>query len=342
MTGTPSAATATSVAEQYAALRTSVGWCTPYTSLVRLTGMERARILARLLARDSEFVEPDTVRDSLVLNEDGSIHDVVTHIELDDASWLLSQSRADLAETVEETAGTCGVTDAVTVTDASGDHVAIAFEGPASWRVAEHLVDEEISGLVLHGVTHARLADTDCLVARTGTTGEYGYVLIAPRPADAPAWVDEQAARFAGGRVEDTALSRARAEVRHPVLPDLTAGLSVREAGLEWLASWSRADDFRGARALASTTDPEHGLTLVVAAGGPAPEPGTALFAGECRVGEIRWAAPEVGGPALAYALLDVPFAVPGLDLTTETGGAVRTTASPIVVPTSWSVRLGD
>ncbi|MFE0101583.1 hypothetical protein [Streptomyces sp. NPDC059009] len=365
--------TTATTAEQYALLRTSVGWCTPYASLVRIEGMERADVLARLLARDSAYVEPDTVRDSLVLEEDGAIRDVVTHIELDESSWLFSPSRPDLAELVRETVRECGVAEAVTVTDAAEDHAAVAFEGPASWRIAERLLDEEISGLVLHGVGHVRLDGTDCVMARTGTTGEYGYLLIAPRPADAAAWVAEQARSLGGGRVDADALARARGEVRHPVLPELTEGLSVREAGLEWLVSWGREDPFRGAAALASCDRRARGLTPVLLAASeqgpapapapapasaPAPAPGTAVYAGDRRVGEVRWCAPAVGapvvdapagggpaasgGPALAFAVLDAPFDVPGLDLVADGGTPVRTVSSPVVVPTSWSERLGD
>ncbi|MGH4030349.1 hypothetical protein ACQB60_15570 [Actinomycetota bacterium Odt1-20B] len=391
----PSTAT---TAEQYALLRTSAGWCTPYVSLVRIEGMERADVLARLLARDSAYVEPDTVRDSLVLEEDGAIRDVVTHIELDESSWLFSPSRPDLAELVRETVRACGVAEAVTVTDAAEDHVAVAFEGPASWRIAEKLLDEEISGLVLHGVGHVRLDGTDCVMARTGTTGEYGYLLIAPRPADAAAWVAEQARSLGGGRVGADALARARGEVRHPVLPELTEGLSVREAGLEWLVSWGREDPFRGSAALAACDRRARGLTPVLLAASeqasaavpapvPAPAPGTAVYAGDRRVGEVRWCAPAVGGPVvdvpaggapagdvpadgvpavdapagegpatvgpasgepagggpvLAFAVLDAPFDVPGLDLVADGGTPVRTVSSPVVVPTSWSERLGD
>ncbi|MBZ4319779.1 aminomethyl transferase family protein [Streptomyces huiliensis] len=344
-------ATPETVAEQYAHLRTTVGVYTPGTpgaGLVALGGLERGEVLSRALARDSEYVEPDTARESLILDEDASVWDAVTHIELDDTSWLLAHSRDGLAGLLEKTVADAGVQD-VEITDAAADHVAIAFEGPKSWRIAADLLDFEISSLVLHGATTVTLpgdSGAEGVLARIGTTGEYGYLLIAPAGSGAAEWVAARAAELDGGPAGAEALLRARTEVRHPQIPAQSAGLTVREAGLEWLVSWGREDEFRGGEALAAAEEAGRGLITVLAEAGQAPEAGSPVEAGGRAVGTVHLVAPLAGtDQEIALALLDKPFDVPGLELTGRTadGTAVtlRTAASPVVIPQSWNERLG-
>jgi len=338
----------TAIAQQYGHVRRIVGVYAPGASLVALTGLERGVVLGQVLAKDSEYVEPNTARDTLILEKDGSVWDAVIHVELDDTSWLIAQSRTGLAELLRETAEAQGLDD-VRVADAAAEQEAVAFEGPKAWKIAEKLVDFEISSLVLHGVTVVELpgsADEVGVLARIGTTGEYGYLLIAPHAAGVSAWVSEQAGALGGGAVDGEALARARAEVRHPQIPQYSHGLSVREAGLEWLVSWNREDEFRGGGALAELPDPERGLIHLTGPAGAVPGVGAAILAGDQTVGEVRVVFPSAGNAdELVLGLLHKPFDVPGLDLTTATvdGGqtTLRTVAAPYVVPLSWSERIG-
>jgi aminomethyltransferase len=336
----------TTTARQYHNLRRTVGVYAPGAGLVAVTGLERGVVLGRVLARDSEYVEPNTARDTLVLNEDGTVWDAVIHIELDDTSWLISQSRTDLASLLR---GAAEGLDDVAVADAGGEQEAVAFEGPKAWRIAEKLVDFEVSSLVLHGVAVVEppaASGEVGVLARIGTTGEYGYVLVAPRSADAPGWVLEQAGALGGGAVAPEALSRARAEVRHPQIPVYSKGLSVREAGMEWLVSWNREDEFRGGTALVQTPEPERGLIHLTGAAGSAPVAGAAIYAGDQTVGTVREVFPAAGtADELVLGLLTKPFDIPGLTL--RAAGAdgseveLRTVAAPFVVPQSWSERIG-
>ncbi|MDH6135324.1 glycine cleavage system aminomethyltransferase T [Kitasatospora sp. MAA4] len=336
----------TSIAQQYAHIRSTVAVYTPGASLVAISGLERSVVLGRVLAKDSEYVEPDTARDTLILDEQGGIWDAVIHIELDSTSWLISQSRTDLADLVREAAADL---DDVQVVDASGEQTAVAFEGPKAWKIAENLVDFEISSLVLHGVTAVDLpgdSGESGVLTRIGTTGEYGYLLLAPTSADPFGSVLKHAEELGGGTVEDQALARARAEVRHPQVSEQAAGLTVREANLEWLVSWGREDEFRGSAALAASSAPERGLITLRAEAGQLPAAGAAILAGDVQVGEVRVvfpSAPDAG--ELALGLLAKPFDVPGLELhtTAADGSAVTltTVSSPVVVPQSWTERIG-
>jgi aminomethyltransferase len=336
-------------AEHYTRLRTTVGHYSASAGPVALTGLERGELLGRSLARDSEYVEPDTVRESLLLNADGTVGDAVTHLELDDASWLLPHSRTGLDLLLTATAEAAELSD-IEITAMDGTHTATAFEGPRAWRIAEQLIDFEISSLVLHGAAPVNLpgSSAPAVLARIGSTGEYGYLLLAPVEAGAEQWVAEQAAALGGGPVGGAALARARMEVRHPQVPAQTDGLTVREAGLEWLVGWNREEEFHGSEALAELagTEPVRSLITLIGTDGSTPAPGAEIRAAGTVIGRVHLVAPSVGtGTELALGLLDRPFDVPGLDLTTTAadGSSVqlRTAASPVVTPLSWTERLG-
>jgi glycine cleavage system aminomethyltransferase T len=329
------------VAEQYAALREGTGYYPVAASLVKLTGLERGELLRLVLARDSQYAEPGSARESLILDDTAAVWDVVTHIEQDETSWLISQSRTDLPGLLASIAERGGLAE-VEIIDAAPGWIAIAFEGPRAWELAAQLVDSDVSSLVLHGATGVTLPGTDAggVLARIGSTGEYGYLLLAPAEFGAGAWARAQSAREVGAQ----ALRRARTEVRHPQIPAQSHGLTVREADLEWLVDWNREDEFLGSRALKGLPPPARGLIAVSADRNLAQ--GARVEAGGRPIGTIQLIAPLDGADhQLALALVDKPFDVPGLTLASldEAGRetAALTLASPTVSPRSWTGELG-
>lgn len=338
------ATTPTSPTADYRMLRTTVGVYERTDALLEIKGLERAELLARVLARDTQFAEPLTITDSLVLTDEGLPQNIVSHVELDESAWLLT-SCGCLGELLRAEAAALGLTD-IELNDLSGRYEAVAFEGPLAWQLAAELVDFEISGLVLGGVceTTTPTASVPALLARTGTTGEYGYLLLAPEGHGIRAWAEQKAVGLGGGPVGTTALERARLEVRHPRVPDRATGLSAREAGIHWLLTADREEPFRGSEALRAQPPAQRG-TVLLRPERPLAE-GTELFAGERRVGSVLLAAATPDGSReLAMGLLAQPFAVPGLELTATAGKervVVRTVSSPVVVPVSWSRRIGE
>ena len=337
----------------YRYLRASVGLYRRDRGLARITGLERGELIRYLLARDTEYTEPLTCSDSLVLNPDGTALDLVTHLELDAESWLIADrlDSAELVGLITETAADLGLSD-ITVADASRTHDAVAFEGPVSWRLAAQLIDFDISSLILNAVTEVTAPGSEhgehpALLARTGSTGEYGYLLITAAEADAVTALTALAEGFGGGWVGPEALSRARAEVRHPHLPLQSEGLAVREAGLEWLVGLTREDSFRGGQALKEADEPSYGLIAAVGEAGEALTRGALVRAGAENAGHVQAILPRAGTEHdLLLLAMARPFDVPGLDVSAESAGSgtvlLRTVSSPVVVPLSWTQGLGE
>lgn len=331
---------------QYAALRTAMGTYRIAAPLVRICGDDRIELLDRFLARSGEFVEPDTVREALSLNADGSPFAVLLHFEIGEESWLLPRTPVtadELRAYLDEHA-----IDGVTVEVAPEGWGASAFEGPQAWSVAAGFVDFDISGVTLHSVTEAALADeptASAYLARVGTTGEYGYLLLSNAPEAAHAAVVAAVEAAGGAQVGPEALARVQAEAGMGVYRQGFAGLSVNEADLAWMIDWNRIGEFHGSADLAKPTAESAKLTALAAPAGSAFAAGTEVTAGDTVVGRVTWQAPHANPEEeLVFALLDSPFWVPGLELAAkdEAGDVrpLRTVTLPRVIARSLTVKI--
>ncbi|WP_156725745.1 aminomethyl transferase family protein [Streptomyces apocyni] len=344
VTVTPAAArTAT---DDYATLRTTVGAYRVTAPLVRLTGDDRLTHLDRFLTKSADFVEPDTAREVLALNADGTPFAILLHFEIGDETWLLPRTSVTDSELdtylrqFETAAG-------VTVEISPEGWGATAFEGPLAWSVAAGLVDFDISGLPLHAVTEASpgVPGATAHLARVGTTGEYGYLLLSECPGTAHEMLLAAVSAQGGAEVGGAGLARVQAEAGMGVYGAGFGELAVGEADLAWMIDWSRIGEFHGSDGLTAPTGSDARLTALVAPAGSRFAAGTQLTASGQRVGIVLHQAPAARpDEELVLALLDAPFWVPGVELTAtdEPGDArpLRTATLPRVVARSLTTKI--
>ncbi|UCR88464.1 aminomethyltransferase family protein [Mycetocola spongiae] len=307
-------------------------------AVLALGGPDRFAALSYLLAKRTEFAEPGTLVESAVLNAEGGIQDVVLALIGEDEVLLVSELPEFFDVRAALAAG--GFND-VTCTPRP-DIALAAIEGPASWRAIEPLIELEVSSLLLSESTPATVPGAaSATVYRTGTTAEYGYLIVTEGlSAEALlACATERALAVGGGVTDRAALIRAQAEVSHPVVPEQFTGLNVREAGAVWLTSPDRDDEFLGSAALADVAA-TRSLIAVRATGAEVPA-GAEVRAGETVIGTIHLALPAAGeADGFGLALVDLPFNVPGLDLNAD-GVALRTVSRPAADPRSWVEAIG-
>lgn len=344
MTATTFAAARTATGD-YTTLRTAVGAYRVTAPLVRLTGDDRLTLLDGFLAKSADYVEPDTVREALALNADGTPFAILLHFEIGDESWLLPRTAV--------TAGELGAylaqfeTPGVTVEVAPEGWGATAFEGPVAWSVAAGFVDFDISGLTLHAVTESTPAAPGATahLARVGTTGEYGYLLLSDAPQATHEAVLAAVAEQGGAEVGAEALARVQAEAGMGVYAAGFGGLSVARADLAWMVDWSRIGEFHGSADLTAPSASEARTTALAAPAGSRFPAGAPVTAAGRRVGTVLYQAPAANPEEeLVLALLDGPFWVPGLDLTaTDEAGeerVLRTATLPRVIARSLTAKI--
>ena len=316
----------------YDALRQTAGVYRRGTATVRIHGTDRVALATRLLAKSIEFAPIDSCVDSLLLDEHGAplglalalLRDdaIVLITEADDAWFALAQREASAFDvTIEQVAEVC-----------------VAVEGPLSWQVVEPIVtDRGIADVLLGEVLEAELAGESVLVARTGTTAEFGYVVVGSESILAP--LIAAAAAAGGGEIDPAVLDRVRVETNYPVLPQQLADVTVLEAGLGWFATLGREDEFVGA-AIAELAAPER-RAIAAEFDGDSPAAGTEVRDGERVIGRVLVATERAGrDTGLALLLVDDPFGVPGLELDVD-GAPARTLARPTIAPASWDAQIG-
>lgn len=333
--------------DDYTALRTTVGAYRISAPLVRITGAERFTFLDALLSRSSAFVEPNTVREALSLRPDGSAFAIWLHLEIDDESWLLPRTPVT-AEDVRTHLDALDLPEGVTVETEPEGWGATALEGPQTWSAVARFIEFDISGLTLHAVTEAALPGTpDALahLARVGTTGEYGYLLLSNAPQEAHEAVCAAAREQGGTETGPSALARVQAEAGMGVYSSGFAGLSVSQADLAWMIDWNRLGEFNGSQDLVKPSTSTGRLTALLAPAGSKFISGTEVKAAGRPVGSVIWQAPSANpDEELLLALLGSPFWVPGLALSAEgresADLALRTVSMPCVIARSNSTRI--
>lgn len=325
-----------SISTEYSAIRRSAAAYERAGTLVAVTGAGRDAVVTHVLARSTEFAQPGSVVDSLVLDDDGAVIDSVVAIMDESRTLIHSDAAAGLGDEVRAVSRTVDVRD-VTV-DTLAEWAAVGVEGPRSWEVVRDLLDDDIASLLLNEWRPIHLPGASAsLLARTGTTAEYGYLVVADVPAEQILDRIRAALEAVDGAVVGSqALLRARLEVNHPVVPEQFLGLTPLEAGAGWAAGVGRQDAFRGARPAVVP----HRRLVAVRSERPL-EAGQVVEAAGRPVGRVHLCAPEIDGvTSYALALIDTPFDVPGLDLSIG-GRPAKTVSRPAVQPASWIESIG-
>ena len=176
----------TGVIAEHMAVRNACGlFDVSHMGEVRIKGPDALKNLQHLLTNDYREMETGRVRYSPMCNEEGGIVDdlivykfgeddyflVVNASNKDkDVAWIKRHARGDVA-----------------VSDVSEDYAQLALQGPESKKILSQLTDE--SRLPQKYYSFSRdmdVAGVNCLVSRTGYTGEFGYELYC-KPSQAEA-----------------------------------------------------------------------------------------------------------------------------------------------------------
>jgi glycine cleavage system aminomethyltransferase T len=305
---------------------------------IAVSGAQAVDLLQACLSRDIEFLIPDRAQWSVVLHHDGTIVDVVTVIAGDgDYTLLTGPGRAaDVEAALRDAAGDLDVR----IENIEARTAVFAVEGPRSWKVVADVLGAEYVSLAYENVYAIEIDGRECLLARLGVTGEYGYTFILPEDIAADLW--EQLVASGAVPVGHQARETAMLEVRQPIVHrEVRAEDTVISAGLNWLVDLSK-ESFVGRDALvaAAALAPASGPVGFMVSSGEA-QAGDSLFVGDEAVGEIVYvtASPSLGA-SIGLARVAMEWQASGLDFRTDTA-TVRTLAPPYFVPTSWSTSIG-
>lgn len=333
--------TYTDLVAEYTALRTNAALIDHGANgLLAVTG-DALPFLNRVLTRDVEYLGTDRCMTSLVLTEEGQALDIVTVYGLEDG-YLLESSTGRCSALLAHLQACAD--DSVDVIDMRDERCIVGIEGPYAWSVVGKALSDELTALPYESVVEADWGESPVLFARTGSTGEYGYKIIAEIDVASRLWETLVQDITPVGQA---ALEIAMVEVRQPIFHRELVSGTVLEAGANWLIDRNK-EEFIGRDAVQEMCgDPAttRRIGIELDHDDAAALLDISLTVEGRQIGTIVHAisSPAIGN-VLALAQIDVDVAAAGLEFECQSSDGTTLTAktlsSPYVTPTSWGVPI--
>ena len=301
------------VIPEHRAVRTDAGaFDVSHMGELEVEGPRARELLQSLLSNDLDRIGPGQAQYTLLTNEQGGIVDDLIVYEVGPERFLLivnASNRGPDFEWLRERE-----LPESEVRDVSDEYALIAVQGP---RALERLGLPDAPAFTF---APGEVDGVECVVNRTGYTGEEGVELLVAADAGAELWdrVLERGVVPCGLGARDT----LRLEVCYPLHGnDITPETDAISAGLGWVCALDK--EFAGADELRRIKEagPEQRLVAFVMEGGGIPRQGMAIAEG----GEVTSGShsPMLGvGIGLGY--VPPELAQPGSELTIDVRGRAR------------------
>jgi aminomethyltransferase len=165
------------VVDEYHTVRSKAGlFDVSHMGRIVVTGSGAESFLQRMTTNDLAALKPMQAQYSMVCNEQGGIKDDIFVYRLVKAGEFLLCVNASNREKIVSwlTEHRRGFSDC-RIIDRSAEIAQIALQGSAARVIVAALGLSQLDQLRLREATTVRVADVECLAARTGYTGEFGY-----------------------------------------------------------------------------------------------------------------------------------------------------------------------
>jgi aminomethyltransferase len=301
------------VIPEHRAVRTDAGvFDVSHMGELEVEGPKAHEFLQSTLSNDLDKIEPGQAQYTLLTNESGGIVDDLIAYRLEPGRYLLivnaSNREADFQWLKErEIPGS-------DVRDISDEFALLAVQGP---RSLERLGLDEAPAFTF---AEGEIDGIECMVNRTGYTGELGVELLVPAEDGAALWdtVLDRGVKPAGLGARDT----LRLEVCYPLHGnDIGPETDAIAAGLGWVCALDK--DFTGADELRRVKDegPERRLAAFVMDDAGIPRQGMPISGG----GEVTSGTHSpMLDKGIGMGYVPSPAAEPGTELTIDLRGRPR------------------
>lgn len=278
----------TTVRDEHRAVRTRAGvFDVSHMGQLEVTGPEAGDYLQRTLTNDIGKLHPGGGQYTLVCREDGGTIDDLIVYQLGADRYLIICNASNVAPVNDWIAGRAPA--GAEVTDRSDDYAMLAVQGP-SWEAATAPLGGRgaMAGLAYFDVATIALAGVDCLVARTGYTGEPGVEILCPAERATEIWDAMQVGPAAPAPAGLAARDTLRMEMGYPLYgQELSLERTPIEAGLKWACALD--SDFSGVEVMRRQVGegtPERLCIFTLTEPG-IPRSGCAVVAGETAIGMV-------------------------------------------------------
>ena len=229
------------IIEEHLAVRSRAGlFDVSHMGELELRGGDALASCQKITANDLSRIGDNQAQYNLLMNEEGGIVDDVIFHRLGEEHYLVcvnaANSDKDFAWMKNHASGG-------EILNRSAEYAQLALQGPLAEKILQPVTPTSLSGLRYYHFLRAAVAGVECLVARTGYTGEDGFELYSAPDRVEHLWNSlldagsESGLVPAGLGARDTLrLERALPLYGHE-LDDTTTPL---EAGLGWVVKFSK------------------------------------------------------------------------------------------------------
>ncbi len=240
------------ILKEHKAVRSSVGlFDVSHMGRLEVRGEEALPYIQYLTTNDVSKLEPGMVQYSTICNESGGILDDVTIYRLQDHFLIVINAsntgkiKSWMAEKFR---------DGVELRDRTDEMMQLAVQGPGSQEVLQRLASFDLEEIAFYKFKGGEVAGRECIVSRTGYTGEDGFELYSRIEHSEDIWT----ALMSSGEISPCGLGARdllRLEVKYCLYGnDIDESTTPLEAGLGWLVKFDKGD-FIGRDALLEQKD---------------------------------------------------------------------------------------
>jgi len=242
-----------SILDEHRAVRQRAGlFDVSHMGEVEVKGTDAVHFLDFLVTNDVSKLFPGRVLYTTMCQPDGGVVDDLLIYCRGERDFLLCINASNTDKDVAWIAGKTAGFDC-TVVNRSDDFALLAIQGPIAAATVQLLTTTDLRPLKYYHCANGAVAGINCLIARTGYTGEDGFELFC-RPGDARALAIAllDAGRPAGLELAGLgARDSLRLEAGYPLYGhEISATISPLQAGLGWVVKLDKAANFVGRDAL--------------------------------------------------------------------------------------------
>jgi aminomethyltransferase len=321
---------------EHEAVRTKAGiFDISHMGEIFIEGKDAASFLDYALVGAASEIAVGRAKYSLICNEAGGILDDLIVYRLAETSYLVVANASNKDVVFQAFKARLAGFD-TEVRDESDSWVLLAIQGPKSVEILSTITSATLSELKYYAISEAKIADVDCLLARTGYTGEDGFEIYIPV---APAEKVFDSLMAAGSKFDlmPTGLAcrdTLRLEAGMPLYGhEMNEDVNPYQAGFGKVVRLDKPGDFVGKAALKklSESKPSKELVGLTGEGKRAARADYEIFHedSDAAVGVITSGAlsPTLGYP-VAMALVGADFAEIGTSVSVD----IRGTKTPYKV----------
>lgn len=225
---------------------------------IEITGPGAKELIQKLVTNDIGRLKPGCALYSPMCNPQGGTVDDLLVYQLEDDQFLLVVNASNITKDYDWIISQAG---SVSVKDVSEITCQLALQGPQAIKVLQKLTAIKLEEIKYFNFVYGQVEGIQCLISRTGYTGEDGFELYFPAEHSETLW----RAILAAGQVEGVkpvglgARDTLRFEACLALYGhELTDEISPLKAGLGWTVKFNKSD-FIGKEALLQ--EKEAGLT---------------------------------------------------------------------------------